>query len=98
MWDIRDIDSDKKGNVKTIANIYGKNVALLISFLLIPLGLIVNLSFRGIGTRILFVYMLTFIFILSIFLLKKNRPRFYHFFIYPNIILKIIFLFKIFYK
>ncbi len=91
VWDIRDINADIVGNVKTIPNVYGKEVAVILCLVLSFVSYeILHLIYGNVGVYTLWYYaiMLLYIF-LSYFI---STPRFFHAEVYFLIVLKLIFV------
>lgn len=97
MWDIRDIESDKIGNVKTFANKYGKDFSLTLASAIAILGIYFNFYFfESNNERIIYTYLILLFFIMNIYFSKKNNPRLYHLYIYINIFLKSVYFVPVF--
>lgn len=90
LWDIRDIDSDRVGNVETLPTRFGKHVTL-IACLVVWSASIIAMSLLGDPNERFFIkYLLILLFILLTFVI--SRPRFFHSMIYGHLILNLFFV------
>lgn len=90
LWDVRDIESDRVGRVKTIPNVWGKTVALLLCLVIAAVGFFFGWYIRDLSEAFIWKYSLTVAFVLLTFPIVL--PRYFHAMIYGNLVLRFMFV------
>lgn len=90
LWDVRDMESDRQGKVRTIPNTYGKGAALSACVLLALLGFFIGALFRDMTDAFVWKYALTGAFIFLTYFV--SLPRYFHSMIYANVALRFVFV------
>lgn len=92
LWDIRDIESDRVGNVKTIPGVFGKEWALIICVVVMLLNFVPQVIFFNKSNYFYTTYELLLFFIISLLFVKN--VRWFHVMVYAHILLRLIFINK----
>ncbi len=89
LWDIRDMRSDKIGNVKTVPLTYGKNRTLAFCFFIWLCALLLHVFYVEMNTQFFLRYFIILFFILSVIKITTNM-RWFHLMVYTHIILNLL--------
>jgi 4-hydroxybenzoate polyprenyltransferase len=92
IWDIRDIESDKVGNVKTIPRAVGKEWSLIICIIIMILNFVPQIFLFRQSNYFYITYELLLFFIISLLFVKN--VRWFHIMVYAHIVLKLVFINK----
>ncbi len=90
LWDVRDIEADRVGHVRTIPNVYGVGAALTVATAANITGFLIDMSVFDTTVRDLAFFGLAGVLILLTEFVR--HPRFFHTMIYCNIITKLFFV------
>ena len=94
LWDIKDIESDKIGNVRTLPNTIGKERTIILIFAILSFGALYNINVLNLSlTNInMMAYFIALIFTIVLYFNKNYNYRLFHLFLYVNIVALIIFI------
>ena len=90
LWDVRDIQADIVGKVKTLPNTIGKNWSLVVCLLIWVISLSSQYFFVNHTDYFYIKYVVVLSFIVSLFIV--NKVRWYHLMTYTHMVLNLIFI------